>query len=90
MEEFIAYIVWPLAHGWDVGEVKLRLMPFLKGRQVLSPAFNIELQDWDVVDFVQEVEVEAVRIVGKYSMKMEGNAKELGYMCFERQVEPCI
>jgi hypothetical protein len=32
VKEFIAYGVWPLAHGWDVGEVKLRLMPFLKGR----------------------------------------------------------
>jgi hypothetical protein len=30
VEEFITYGVWPLAHGWDVGEVKLRPMPFLK------------------------------------------------------------
>jgi hypothetical protein len=44
VEEFIACGVWPLAHDWDVGEAKLRPMPFLKGRQVLSPAFNIELQ----------------------------------------------
>lgn len=32
VEEFIAYRVWSLEHGWDVGEVKLCLMPFLKGR----------------------------------------------------------
>jgi hypothetical protein len=32
VEEFIVCGVWPLAHGWDVGEVRLRPMPFLKGR----------------------------------------------------------
>lgn len=28
VEELIACGVWPLAHGWEVGEVKLCLMPF--------------------------------------------------------------
>jgi hypothetical protein len=29
VEEFVAYGVWPLAHEWALGEVKLRLIPFL-------------------------------------------------------------
>jgi hypothetical protein len=28
VEEFVSYGVWPLAHGWNLGEVKLRPMPF--------------------------------------------------------------
>jgi hypothetical protein len=31
MEEFIAYGVWPLAHGWVLGEVTPRQMPTLSG-----------------------------------------------------------
>jgi hypothetical protein len=38
---------------------------------VLSPAFNIELQGRDAAALIWEVEAEAVRIVGKYSMKTE-------------------
>jgi hypothetical protein len=71
VEGFIACGVWPLVHGWDVGKVKLRLIPFLKGQQVLSPSFNIELRGRDAASFVREVEAEAVRIMGKYSMKAE-------------------
>jgi hypothetical protein len=36
VEEFIACGVWPLAHGWDLGAVKLCPMPFLDNRIVLS------------------------------------------------------
>jgi hypothetical protein len=34
VEEFVACGVWPLAHDWDLGEVKLRPMPFLNNRMV--------------------------------------------------------
>lgn len=44
VEEFIACGVWPLAHSWEVGEVKLCLMPFLKNQMVMSPAFTIDLR----------------------------------------------
>lgn len=43
VEEFIACGVWLLVHGLEVGEVKLRPMPFLKDQMVLSPTFAIEL-----------------------------------------------
>jgi hypothetical protein len=71
VEEFIVCGVWPLAHDWDLGTVKLRLMPFLENRMVLSPAFAIELQGRDVATFVREAEAEAMRIVGKYSARTE-------------------
>jgi hypothetical protein len=57
--------VWLLAHGWDVGEVKLRPMPFLNNQMVLSSAFTIELHGQDAAAFIREVEAEAVKIVGK-------------------------
>jgi hypothetical protein len=69
VEEFIACGVWPLAHGWDVGAVKLRPMPFLENRMVMSLAFAIELRGRDSAAFVREVEAEAVRIDGKYSAR---------------------
>jgi hypothetical protein len=69
--------------------VKLRPMPFLKGRQVLRPTFNIELHGWHAASFVREVEVKAVKIVGEIFNEDE-YAEELGYMWFKRQVEPCI
>jgi hypothetical protein len=31
VEEFIAYGVWPLAHGWTLGEITPRPMPTLGG-----------------------------------------------------------
>jgi hypothetical protein len=34
VEEFIGYGVWPLAHGWALGEVYPREMPSLGGRKV--------------------------------------------------------
>jgi hypothetical protein len=43
----------------------------LNNRMVQSPAFSIELRGRDAATFVREVEVEAVKIVGKYSAKME-------------------
>jgi hypothetical protein len=36
--------------------VKLRPMPFLKDRMVLSPTFTIELRGQDATDFFREVE----------------------------------
>jgi hypothetical protein len=43
VEEFFAYGVWPLAHGWGLGKVKLHPMPFLGDQTVQSPAFAIDL-----------------------------------------------
>jgi hypothetical protein len=71
VEEFVACGVWPLAHGWDLGEVKLCPMPFLGNQLVQSPTFAIELRGQDVAAFGKEVESEAVKIVGKYSTKIE-------------------
>jgi hypothetical protein len=53
VEEFVACGVWPLAHDWDLGEVKLRPMPFLNNLMVQSPAFTIELRGRDEVAFVR-------------------------------------
>lgn len=54
---------------WEVGVVKLLLMSFLKNQKVLSLAFAVELRGQDAVAFVREVEAEAVKNVGKYSLK---------------------
>jgi hypothetical protein len=40
VEEFIGYGVWPLAHGWALGEVCPREMPSRGGQRVRSPAFT--------------------------------------------------
>jgi hypothetical protein len=61
--------VWPLVHGWYLGEVKIRPMPFLGDRMVQSP--TIELRGQDAAAFIREVELEAIKIVGKYSPKIE-------------------
>jgi hypothetical protein len=71
VEEFVAYGVWPLAHGWGMDEVKLRLMPFLGDQMVQSPAFTIDLRGRDAAAFIREVESETVKIVGKYVPKTE-------------------
>jgi hypothetical protein len=71
VEEFIRYGVWPLAHGWVLGEVCPRRMPTLDDRLVRSPAFAVDLHGWNSVAFVREVEPEAVKIVGKYVLKTE-------------------
>jgi hypothetical protein len=69
VEEFIAYGVWPLAHGWTLGEVTPHQMPTLGGQLVRSPAFTVDLRGRDMAVFVHEVE--AVKIVGKYVPKIE-------------------
>jgi hypothetical protein len=71
VEEFVAYGVWSLAHGWGLGEVKLRPMPFLGDQMVQSPAFAIDLRGRDAAAFVREVESKTVKIVGKYVPKTE-------------------
>jgi hypothetical protein len=71
VEEFVAYGVWLLAHGWDLGEIKPHPMPFLGGQKVQSPAFAIDLRGRDAAAFVREVESEAIKIVGKYTTKTE-------------------
>jgi hypothetical protein len=71
VEEFIAYGVWPLAHGWVLGEVTPRQMPTLGGQLVRSPAFVVDLRGRDATAFVREVEAEVVKIVGKYVPKTE-------------------
>jgi hypothetical protein len=66
VEGFIAYGVWPLAHGWALGEVTPRRMPTLGGQMVRSPAFAVDLRGRNVATFVREVKAETVKIVGKY------------------------
>jgi hypothetical protein len=72
VEEFVAYGVWPLAHGWALGEVCPRRMPSHGGKMVRSPAFALDLQSHDPAAFVCEVEDGAVRIVGRYVPRTEG------------------
>ncbi len=55
VEEFVGYGVWPLAHGWALGEVCPRQMPFHGGRVVRSPAFALNLQSRDPAAFVRTV-----------------------------------
>jgi hypothetical protein len=72
VEEFIGYGVWPLAHGWALGEVCPREMPSPGGQRVRSPAFVLDLRGRDPAAFVREVEDGAARIVGRYMSKTEG------------------
>jgi hypothetical protein len=46
-------------------------MSTLRGQLVRSPAFAVDLRGQDAVAFVREVEAEAVKIVGKYTPKIE-------------------
>jgi hypothetical protein len=71
VEEFIGYGVWPLAHGWVLGEVCPRRMPSLGDQLVRSPAFALDLRGRNLAAFVQEVEADAVRIVGRYVPRTE-------------------
>jgi hypothetical protein len=64
--------VWPLAHGWALGEVCPRKMPSLGQQVVQSPAFSLDLRGRDPVAFVREVEDGAARIVGRYVPRTEG------------------
>jgi hypothetical protein len=66
VEEFIGYGVWPLAHGWVLGEVCPRQIPTLGGQLVQSPASALDLCSRNPTAFVREVENGAVRIVGRY------------------------
>jgi hypothetical protein len=72
IEEFVAYGVWPLARGWALGEVCPRQMPSRGGMLVRSPAFALDLHSRDPAAFVREAEDGAVRIVGRYVPKTEG------------------
>jgi hypothetical protein len=72
VEEFIGYGVWPLAHGWALGEVCPREMPSRGGQRVRSPAFALDLCSRDPTTFVCEAEDGAARIVGRYVPKTEG------------------
>jgi hypothetical protein len=72
VEEFIGYGVWPLAHGWVLGEVCPRQMPTLGQQLVRSPAFSLDLRGRDPATSVHEVEDGAVRIVGRYAPRTEG------------------
>jgi hypothetical protein len=71
VEEFIGYGVWPLAHGWALGEVCPREMPSLGGQRVRSPAFVLDVQGRDPAAIVHEAEDGAVRIVGHYVPRTE-------------------
>jgi hypothetical protein len=71
VEEFVACGVWPLAHGWALGEIVPRRMPSLGNKLVRSPAFAVYLRGRDAAAFVREVESEAIKIVGNYAPKAE-------------------
>jgi hypothetical protein len=45
--------------------------PFKENVLVRSPTFTIELHGRDVGAFINEVEAEVVKLVGKYSMNIE-------------------
>jgi hypothetical protein len=72
VEEFVVYGVWPLAHGWALGKVCPRQMPSHGGKLVRSPAFALDLHSRDPAAFVREAEDGAVRIVGRYVPRTEG------------------
>jgi hypothetical protein len=72
VEEFIGYGVWPLAHGWALGEVCSREMPSLGGQKVRSPPFALDVRGRDPTAVVHEAEDGVVRIVGRYVPKTEG------------------
>ena len=72
VEEFVAYGVWPLAHGWALGEVCPRRMPFRGGEMVRSTAFALNLRNRDPAAFVREAEDEGVGLVGRYVPRTEG------------------
>jgi hypothetical protein len=72
VEEFIGYGLWPLAHGWALGEVCPREMPSWGGQLVRSPAFALDLRGRDLAAFVREAEDGAARIVGRYVPRTEG------------------
>jgi hypothetical protein len=72
VEEFIGYGVWPLTHGWALGEVCPREMPTRGGQRVRSPAFALDLRGRDPTAFVREVEDGVARIVGRYVPKTKG------------------
>jgi hypothetical protein len=72
VEEFIGYGVWPLAHGWALGEVCPCEMPSLGGQRVQSLAFALDLHGRDPAAFVREAEDGATRIVGRYVPRTEG------------------
>jgi hypothetical protein len=72
VEEFVGYGVWPLAHGWALGEVCPREMPSRGGQLVRSPAFALDLHGRDPAAFLREAEDGAARIVGRYVLRIEG------------------
>jgi hypothetical protein len=71
VEEFIGYGVWPLAHGWALGEVCPREIPSLGGWKVRSPRFALDLRGRDPASVVRVAEDGAMRIVGRYVPKTE-------------------
>ena len=56
VEKFIRYGVWPLAHGWALGEVCPHEIPSRGGQLVRSPAFALDLHGRDPAAFVREAE----------------------------------
>jgi hypothetical protein len=71
VEEFIGYGLWPLAHGWVLGEVCPCRMPSLGDQLVRSPAFALDMRGRNPAAFVREVEAEASKIVGQYVPRTE-------------------
>jgi hypothetical protein len=71
VEEFIGYTVWPLVHGWALGEVCPRQMPSLGEQLVRCPAFALDLRGSDATAVVRDAEDGAMRIVGRYVARTE-------------------
>jgi hypothetical protein len=71
VEEFFGYGVWPLAHGWALGEVCPREMPSHGGQLVRSPAFALDFHGRDPAAFVREAEDGVARIVWRYMPRTE-------------------
>jgi hypothetical protein len=71
VEEFIGYGVWPLAHGWALGEVCPHEMPSVGGQRVRSPTFALDLHGRDPAVFMREAEDGVARIVGRYVPRTE-------------------
>jgi hypothetical protein len=86
VEEFISYGVWPLAHGWALGEVCPRQMPSLGKQQVQSPAFMLDLRGRDPATFVRESGGQSCEDCGAVCAE-DGGSTELGYLWIQRSLE---
>jgi hypothetical protein len=86
VEEFIACGVWPLGHGWVLGEIIPRRMPNLEDKLVQSSAFAVDLRGRDVAAFVREVDVGGLRLP-KVLKNMINNVFQVKYMHWNLRIQ---